>query len=132
MPDHYHLLIKMIVENALSKYINIIENSYSRYLNKKINRKGPLWQTRFKTVKIKNNEQLLHVSRYIHLNPTTSGLVKKPEDWGASSYHYFINGPFLEKVPEISIRKIDNYKKFTEDQIDYQKKLKIIKRKLLE
>src|SRR3989339_161642 len=70
MPDHYHLLVKL-QSGSLSKYINDIENSFTRFFNIKFDRKGPLWQTHFKSVLIENNDQLLHVSRYIHLNPTT-------------------------------------------------------------
>lgn len=80
MPDHYHFLIKILEDDLLSKLINNVENSFTRYFNIKFNRKGPLWQNPFKSVEIRSNEQLLHVSRYIHLNPTTNNLVDRPED----------------------------------------------------
>ncbi len=35
MPDHYHLLLKILIKNVLSKYISDVENSFSKYLNKK-------------------------------------------------------------------------------------------------
>ncbi|MDH7476299.1 MAG: transposase [Microgenomates group bacterium] len=134
MPDHYHLLAKLISDYSLSKYISDVENSYSRFFNIKFKRKGPLWQGRFKTVKINTDEQLLHVSRYIHLNPTTAALVKKPEDWIFSSYREFItNKKVLEKdFPEILIKSADNYKKFVENQKDYQRKLKLIQKRILD
>jgi len=134
MPDHYHLLIKILRYNCLSKYISDIENSFTRYFNLKFSRKGPLWQSTFKAVRIKTNYQLLHTSRYIHLNPTTSNLVIKPEDWQFSSYHKFIkNEKVLQNVvTEISIDKPLLYKKFVEDQIDYQRKLRLIKKMILE
>lgn len=133
MPDHYHLLIKIMVDKYFSKYISDVENSFSRYFNLKFKRKGPLWQTSFKSVKIKSDEQLLHVSRYIHLNPTTSYLIEKPEDWKFSSYKRFIIDPnTLNILKEISIKKPEKYKKFVEDNKDYQRKLKIIKKLILE
>lgn len=134
MPDHYHLFIKIVADRKLSKYVGDIENGYTKYFNEKYNRQGPLWQSRFKAVKIKNNNQLLHVSRYIHLNPTTNGLVTRPEDWFYSSYReYVYNRSILSSVlPEISITTSLSYKKFVEDQIDYQKKLKKIKKLILE
>ena len=98
MPDHYHLLLK-IIKGDFSKYLGTVENSYSRFFNLKYNRKGPLWQGSFKAVRIKNNEQLLHVSRYIHINPTTSNLIAKPENWRYSSYKDFIeNNEILENI----------------------------------
>ncbi|OGK23241.1 hypothetical protein A3A46_04510 [Candidatus Roizmanbacteria bacterium RIFCSPLOWO2_01_FULL_37_13] len=134
MPDHYHLLVKIIEEDYFSKYISDVENSFTRFFNVKFERIGPLWQTSFKSVRIKSNEQLLHVHRYIHLNPTTSSLVDKPEDWTHSSYRDFISNPkFLrEIITEISIKNPDTYKRFVEDQKDYQRKLKLIKKLLLD
>jgi len=133
MPDHYHLLIKIQSSENISSLISNIENSYSRFLNIKAKRKGPLWQSRFKSVIIRSNEQLLHVLRYIHLNPTTANLVVKPEDWPYSSYQHYINNPLLfKKNSEISINSVEYLKKFTEDNIDYQKQLKRIKKMLLE
>lgn len=134
MPDHYHLLIKILIENYLSKYINDVENSYTRFFNLKTERKGPLWQSNFKAIRIDSNEQLLHTSRYIHLNPTTSNLVKNPEDWVYSSYNLFIKEEKILKefIPEISIDKPQAYKKFVDDQKDYQRNLKLIKKLTLE
>lgn len=120
MPDHYHLLIKSLSHEKISKYISDVENSYTRYFNIRNNRKGPLWQSRFKAVVIKNNLQLLHVSRYIHLNPTTNSLVNHPEDWRFSSYK------------EISISNRFTYKRFVENNINYQRRLKQIKKLVLE
>lgn len=133
MPDHYHLLVK-IFSAKITNYVSKIENSFSRYFNLKFERKGPLWQSRFRSVRIKTNEQLLHVHRYIHLNPTTAGLVDKPEKWLLSSYRDFIEETeFLKKeIREISIFTPKLYKKFVEDQKEYQIKLKQIKSLLLE
>jgi len=133
MPDHYHLLVKILFDSCLSRYIGIIENSYTRFFNIKFKRKGPLWQSRFKYVIIKSNEQLLHVSRYIHLNPCTSNLAEKPEDWIYSSYKDYLNNIKLKKYfTEISINSSKTYKKFVENQIDYQKKLRSIKKVVFE
>lgn len=133
MPDHYHILVKTQMDNLLSKYMNDLENSFTRYFNIKHNRKGPLWQSAFKFVRIRSGEQLLHVSRYIHLNPTTNNLVEKPEEWEFSSYGKFTNNEdLLQKITEIPISNPSKYKKFVEDQIDYQRKLKRIKKFLLE
>lgn len=134
MTDHYHLLVKILADDVFPKYISDVENSFSRFFNVKFNRKGPLWQTSFKAVKVKTNEQLLHLSRYIHLNPTTAGLVDNPEDWPFSSYKKIITDPSLlaKFLPEISIANPLSYKKFVEDRKDYQKKLKLIKKLLFD
>ena len=134
MPDHYHLVIKILESDVLSKYINDIENAFTHYFNKKFNRKGPLWQTSFRSVLIKTNEHLLHVTRYVNINPTTSQLVDRPEDWIFSSYKDIISNPIFlkEYLKEISINNPLSYKKFAEDNINYQRKLKLIKKLILE
>jgi len=134
MPDHYHILVKVLAAGSVSKYIGNVENSFTRFFNLKNNRKGPLWQSRFRLIRIKSDEQLLHVSRYIHLNATTAGLVENPEDWEYSSYQEYIgNSKILgEIITEIMIKNSTKYKKFVEDRKDYQKKLKMIKKQLLE
>lgn len=133
MPDHYHLLVKTQSEYSFSKYMSNVESSYSHYYNIFNNRKGPLWQSRFRASIIEDNETLLHVHRYIHLNPTTAGLVDKPEDWPWSSYGYFITNPkAFSTHKEVSISSASSYKKFVEDQINYQRTIKGIRRKLLE
>lgn len=134
MPDHYHLVVKILKAGILSKYINDLENSYTRYFNIKFDRKGPLWQNSFQAVRIESNEQLLHVVRYVNINPATSGLVEKPEDWKYSSYRDLISkSKYLKEViTEISISDPKKFKKFCEDNIDYQKKLRRIKKFLLE
>lgn len=133
MQDHYHILIKIEQDNLLSTYVSKFENSFSRYFNLKYNRKGPLWQSRFRAVRITSNEQLLHVTRYIHINPTTANYVNKPEEWKFSSYNSYIGSPsYLKHLPEISIRSPKKYKMFVENNIDYQRTLRKIKKILLE
>jgi putative transposase len=134
MPDHYHLLVKVLTNNCLSKYVNDIENSYTRFFNTKLKRKGPLWESNFKVVRVTTNEQLLHLTRYIHLNPTTANLVNKPEDWSFSSYKNYITDEMILKkiITELSINSMTDYKKFVENQKDYQRELKYIKRLILE
>lgn len=133
MPDHYHFLVKVKIKELFISLFSKIENSYTRFFNEKNKRRGPLWQSRFKKVIIESNEQLLHTIRYIHLNPVTDKLVNKPEEWEFSSYRSYITDKnILENKKEISIRTIKTFKKFTENQIDYQRKLKSIKKIALE
>lgn len=134
MPDHYHLIVKVLNEKYVYQYMNNIGNSYTRYFNTKFKRKGPLWQSAYKDVRIKDNEQFIHVTRYVHINPTTANLVDNPEDWKFSSYcDYILNTKVLGKIiTEISITNSAQYRRFTESNIDYQKKLKFIKKLIIE
>ncbi len=76
---------------------------------------------------------MLHVSRYVHLNPVTNYLIEKPEDWLYSSYKFYLDNNLLNNyLTEISVNSTEAYKKFVENNIDYQRKLKLIKKLTLE
>ncbi|MCM8805033.1 MAG: transposase, partial [Candidatus Omnitrophica bacterium] len=130
MPTHIHLIIFNETEKGVSIFMKNVLDSYTRYFNTKIKRKGPLWESRFKVVVIENDEQLLHLTRYIHLNPVTAYLVEKPEDWEFSSYKEYLN--LMDKniceFQDIIEIKENEYKKFVEDRISYQRELAKIKK----
>lgn len=136
MPTHVHLVLQQLRENGISIYMNRILNSYTRYFNEKHGRKGPLWTGRFKRVLVETDEQLIHLTRYIHLNPVTAYLVDRPELWQFSSYNeYLAEGLTEDKVCEfkhILEIKPSEYKKFVDDQISYQRELAAIKDLILE
>ena len=69
MPNHFHLLIKQKPANGIEKFMRSLATKYVQYFNKRHKRIGPLFQGPYKAVLIENDEQLLHLSRYIHLNP---------------------------------------------------------------
>ncbi len=140
MPNHFHMLVRQELDDGIKKALTSIENAYGKYFNLKNNRQGPLFQSRFKAKRIENDNILMHVSRYIHLNPCTSYLIdiNKLHMYPWSSYpkytntnnpnETFINKDFILKIAG----GVDNYKKFVIDQADYQRKLKRIKHLLLE
>jgi putative transposase len=136
MPTHVHLVLKQLRENGISTFIGNVLNSYTRYFNTKHKRKGPLWESRFKNVLVETDEYLLHLTRYIHLNPVTAALVNKPEDWDFSSYgEYLLNAPEASRL--CSFESVINmkpglYKGFVEDRIAYQRELAKIKALLLD
>jgi len=138
MPTHVHLILKQIKDKGISIFMNNILNSHTRYFNTKHNRKGPLWESRFKRVVVKTDEQLLHLTRYVHLNPTTSFLVSRPEDWHASSYGEYLSKSIAVKNDKLcdyeEILKIDSeeYKKFVDERICYQRELAKIKHLFIE
>jgi len=80
MPNHFHFLLRQEVEEGISRFTGRIANSYTKYFNTKYDRVGPLLQGAFKAVRIETDAQLLHVSRYIHLNPLSAHVVT-PSTW---------------------------------------------------
>ncbi len=138
MPNHFHFCVRQREPKGISKFLSNFQNSYTRFYNTKNRRIGSLFLDQFKAVRIETNEQLLHVSRYIHLNPYTSFVVKKlPEmlnyPWSSSlEYLNKING-FCDTQTILShFNKLQNYKDFVLDQADYQRELDSIKHLTLE
>lgn len=135
MPTHFHLILKQIVDNGISIYMSRVLNSYSRYFNLLHRRKGPLWERRFRSVFIKNNEHLLHATRYLHINPTSAGIVKSPKVWAFSSYHEYISRTSKDRLcrfENLLDIKPAQYKKFVNDHVGYQKELSKIKYLLID
>lgn len=132
MPNHVHFLLKESSSNGISCFMRNFQNSYAKYFNTKTKRSGSLFQSMFKAVRIESDEQLLHVCRYIHLNPLTSYLIKEfdqLETYPWSSFRHYVNGDDIieKKMIMQSFKTIEDFKKFTANQIDYQRKLDSIK-----
>ena len=72
MPNHFHLLLKQRMDGGISKFLSNFQNGFTGFFNLKNERLGNVFLRQFKAVRIETEEQLVHVSRYIHLNPFTA------------------------------------------------------------
>jgi putative transposase len=123
MPNHFHLIIKQGKKESMEKFVKSLSTRYSMYFNKAHERVGPLFQGVYKAVYIENENYLLHLSRYIHLNPRSyfADLAS-----GYSSYADYLGikkSPWLNPHPVLDFfnnevglefKKINNYKDFVE------------------
>jgi putative transposase len=128
MPNHFHLLIKQGNDkNVLKEFMQSLLTRYSMYFNKKYERIGSLFQGKYKAIIVMDEIYILHLSRYIHLNPYeyTKNLVEAYSSYGEylglrkTSWvnpnlilAYFENKKFL---PEF--KKTVSYKNFVEDYL---------------
>ena len=77
----------------LSFFMQEVKERITDYINKEHNRKGTLWEGRFKSPVVENTlEALLAVSTYIDLNPIRAGIVSKPEDYRWCGYSAALGG----------------------------------------
>ncbi|KKP79872.1 MAG: hypothetical protein A2271_01300 [Candidatus Moranbacteria bacterium RIFOXYA12_FULL_35_19] len=67
-PNHYHFILEQLTDNGIEKFLQKLGNGYTKYFNHKYKRSGVLFQGKFKSIHINNNEYLLHLSVYINLN----------------------------------------------------------------
>lgn len=91
----------------------------------------------FKAVRIESDEQLLHISRYIHLNPVTSYLVKIETlleyPWSSFKDYLGENASMVARDKVLGhFRSKEDYKRFVFDQASYQRELERIKHLTLE
>lgn len=139
MPNHYHILVKQNVDNGISDFIRKLQSSYAHYLNIKTKRAGSVYQSPFKGTLIENDEQFMHVARYIHINPLTSYILDKTDkltNYIWNSYRDYIG---IESRKFINTDKLLNYFNstqefidFTLNQVDYQRELHKIKHLILD
>ncbi len=134
MPTHFHLVTQQKNQRAISDFMLKLQNGYTQYFNDKHNRKGPLWEGRFKHVECESDEQLIHLTRYVHLNPVTAYLVEKPDEWRASSYQEYLGNSETKICHFRSVLQIDlrTYEKFVLDRVHDQRMLATIKKQLLD
>lgn len=136
MSNHFHLLLKQLKDNGIQEFLSKITNSYTKYFNTKYKRVGPLVQGQFKAVPVETNEQLAHLSRYIHLNPFVAGITK---DWGQFQYssisEFIGNAMFPICVSEYITSLFPNqakYKSFITDHQSYALELSKIQHLLID
>ena len=137
MPNHYHLIVRQVAGGGVCRYLRNVQNSYASYFNIKHKREGSLFQGRFKAVRILDDEQLIHVLRYVHLNPTTSYVVypKDLVNYPWSSLSLYLNGasnPCETKTVMQHFSSSEDYTEHIMDQVDYQKQLKRLKDLVIE
>lgn len=70
MDNHYHLMIRQMVDNGITTFMRKLGTGYSCYFNTKQKRSGTLFQGTFKSVHLERQAHFLYLPHYIHLNPT--------------------------------------------------------------
>ncbi len=69
MPNHYHLLVRQLLDDGVPKFMQKLGTGYTNYFNQKNKRVGSLFQGRFKAILVEKEEHLRYLPLYIHLNP---------------------------------------------------------------
>ena len=86
MTNHVHLLMTANHEGGISRFIQYLGRLYVRYFNYNYARTGTLFEGRFRSSLIQEEQYFLTCLRYIELNPIRAGMVKDPGDYRWSSY----------------------------------------------
>ncbi|MFH1549443.1 MAG: transposase [Planctomycetota bacterium] len=92
MTNHVHLLLRPPDKDALSKLMLKLNVTYVKYFQEKHRVTGHIFESRFKSYPVEDDEYLWQVVRYIDQNPLRAGLVDKPHEYRFSSAAAHISG----------------------------------------
>jgi putative transposase len=81
LSNHFHLLLWPREDGALSAYMMWLATAHVRRYHQHYHSSGHVWQGRFRSFPIQEDEHLLTVHRYIERNPVRAGLVARVQDW---------------------------------------------------
>ena len=151
MPNHIHLLLRQIKDDGITQFMRKFGAGYAAYFNKRYNRQGHLFQSRFRAVHVKNDEQLKTVFVYIHSNGISliepkwkevgiknpKKVIKFLEDYKWSSYQDYIG---IKNFSSVSERKFlldvmggeKGCRNFVENWIKYKEDLRFWNKIILE
>lgn len=134
VPNHYHFILRQLVNQGISKFIHKLEMGYAKYFNRKYSRLGALFQGKFQAVHIKTNEYVLYLSGYANGNVEIHKIAKAKE-WKWSSYKDYLglrSGTLCnKKIILDQFKNVEDYGKYVKMVIENSGKRKDEMRKCL-
>ncbi len=122
MPNHFHLLLYQEKIDSMNYFMRSLATKYVMYFNQKYKRTGPLFESNYKAVRVETDDQLIYLSKYIHLNPIEikpAGL--DPAGWKYSSYGNYLrkfNQKWIKTDKILEFFKEKSYLDFVEKDED--------------
>jgi len=96
-PNHYHLILKQVSDNGVSEFMKRLGGGYTRYFNEKYKRNGVLFQGKFKSVHVANNNYLRYLSVYVNLNDKAHQLSGRTTQLVRTSWDEYVKNPKYNK-----------------------------------
>lgn len=87
MPNHWHLVVRPAGDRDLARYMGWVSNTHVKRYHQHHHTTGGghLYQGRYKSFPVQQDDHLLMVLRYVEANPLRAGLVRRAQDWRWSS-----------------------------------------------
>jgi len=132
MDNHYHLLLSPLVEGGVVKFMRKLNIGYAKYFNEKYERKGALFEGRYKSVPVTTDAHFIHLPYYIHFNPLDFNFPEwrkgKLSDYTKAikfleSYKWSSHLDYLGKKNLPSITQRDELFKFFNESGGYEKNI---------
>lgn len=86
MTNHVHLLLTPQTSTGCAMLMKNLGQHYSQYVNRSHGRTGTLWEGRFRSCLVADQDYVLACYRYIDLNPVRAGMVSRPGEFCWSGY----------------------------------------------
>lgn len=137
MTNHVHFIIYDKNEK-LSKILQSLTVSYSSYWNKKYDREGHLFQNRFLSKNIETEGYLKTACRYIHQNPSKSGIAKMEKYLWSSYQEYIGQDKLIDKKKILTLfgkelkEAFDNFIEFHKTNLEGNKMKDLIEYEMIE
>ncbi len=83
MPNHWHLIVWPRKDGDLSRFVGWLTLTHTQrwHAHRHTTGSGHLYQGRFKSFPVQEDDHLLTVCRYAERNPKRAALVRRAEDW---------------------------------------------------
>lgn len=127
MTNHVHILLTPSESNSAGALMKKLGQRYVQYINRSYKRSGTLWEGRFRSCIIEQEEYLLSCQRYIELNPVRAEMVKHPGDYSWSSYRTHAHGesfatlsphPLYLHLGKSDVERQDNYRELFRSDLE--------------
>jgi len=95
MSNHYHLVLRPLVDGEMSRFMGWIGGTHTmRYhAHYHTGGMGHVYQQRYKSFPIQDDEHFFVVCRYVERNALRAGLVKRAENWRWGSLWRWLQKP---------------------------------------
>ena len=95
MPNHYHLVLRPLVDGEMSRFMGWVGGTHTmRYhAHHHTSGMGHLYQQRYKSFPIQDDDHFFVVCRYVERNALRAGLVRRAEDWRWGSLWRWLQKP---------------------------------------
>ena len=103
MTNHVHLLVTPEKREGVSLMMKNLSQRYVQYVNRVYERRGTLWEGRFRSFLTQSDSYALACYRYIELNPVRANMVEHPREYKWSSYAANADGRATSLVTPHSI-----------------------------
>jgi putative transposase len=105
MHNHYHLVVQ-VPQADLPTGMRTVNGDYAQWFNRVHGLVGHVFQARYHAVLVESDWHLLHLTRYLALNPVRAGLCESPTDWSWGSYAAIVSS---QSSPLVSARRTLRY-----------------------